>query len=188
MILQQQSGLNRFRMKKKSSDGSWAAWVSMLAVAIAASAAFSASEVLMMHSRSLKFMNLRTANIVDFKTDAVKNEATITAKTPFVYFMKDRVVFGSLGSVIAPRAAKDILILDKLSWEADLKKKMENWASMKQLFPSAVVAYGFERDESAKSVFNDIHALSALFKTMNTSGQVQGVPPVPVLVRIPWGE
>ena len=189
MILQQQSGLSPFRTKKKSSDGSWAAWVSMLAVAVAASAAFGASEVLMMHSHTVKFMNLRTANLIDFRTDEVSNEAIVNAKTPLVFFMKDKVLFGSISSVIAPRTSQDILVLDKLTWKQDLENKMPDWKYMKSLFPSRVVAYGFEKEESAKNVFDQIQTLGLVFKKMNDSGtHVRGTPPVAVLVRIPWGE
>ena len=200
MILHQQNGLNPFRTKKKSSDGSWAAWVSMLAVAIAASAAFSASEVLRMHPRTVKFMNLRSANLVDFRSNTIADEATVSDKTPLVYFMKDKVVFGSLGSVIAPRTSQDILILNKLSWKNELETKIKNWPKMKSLFPSKVVAYGFEKDENAKNAFDHIQSLGVLFKNFNklsagasatadaAANKIMGAPPVPVLVRIPWGE
>lgn len=188
MILHPQNASILYRMKKKSSDSSWAAWVSILAVAIAAAAAFGASEVLMMHSRTVKFINIRAPTLMDVRVKPSAQDVVFKKSTPLLYFMTDRVVFGSISSVISPKKSQDILFLDKENWQKDLEEKINLIPNLKILFPSKIVAYCFENNEFTASFLTKISAAGVIFKNINKKSKDHNATlPVPIFIKIPEG-
>lgn len=195
----------RFRMpnalslsptKRKSSDASWAAWAAMLAVTIAASAAFVASEVALMRPRAVKFLNVRAGNAIHLRNPQggqAAREATLGEKTPLVYFLKDSVVVGTIASAVAPANAQDVLLLARSGWRQGLERRLAQWSKAAEMFPSPIVAIGFEQNEDAAIVLEATRQVVAVAALANrhlarAAGPASAQAPAPVLVRIPWGD
>lgn len=197
---------NPFRTKKKSFDLAWTSWVSILTVAVAAGAAFTAAEVMLMHSRKIRFLNVRVPNLEDLRQksadlpsalpSAFVTEAFVDKSTPVFLFTQDYLIIGSLASVVAPSPQGNVLLVSRQNWQSEAKAKISSWPQRGVLFPNRAVAIGVTAGNVTERVLADTRDVVALVTWANQTGgkSTQDVPtesasfgaPAPFFVSINW--
>lgn len=190
-----------FPTKKRSFDSSWgprATWAALLGVGIAVSSAFTAAVVFLMAPQKVRFLNVRAANLPDLRSAVFPGEVEVSQNTPLLFFGQNDVVFGTVGSVIAPRlgsgtqggqGSESVLIVPRAKWREELssKAKMLSGLASQAEMPTFVVGFD-ERlnDEADFQLARDVAGFAASLDARNQKGMVHR-PPTLLFARVPSG-
>lgn len=192
------TGSSPFPTRKRSFDSSWgsrATWAALLGVGIAVSSAFTAAMVLLMAPQKVRFLNVRAANLPDLRSAKFPGEVDVSQNTPLLFFGKNNVVFGTVGSVIAPRlgtgsqGGESVLLVSRARWRQELTVKAKSLSGLaKETAPSTFVIGFDERldDEGDLRLVSEVASFAASLGLRNENGEPLSAPNL-VFARVPGG-
>lgn len=171
--------LQTFRTKKKLSNARHVLWIIAFVVAIGLGYLFILIEFVKMHSRNVLFYNLRTVNIPAFaqREDKPKVYNYFEKNSPiFIIYSDgnskggddDKVIFGTMQSLVLPKLKKDSLILSKSQLKEDFRQKISTYKNLSPNnsgenalhFPAKVVGVSFVKNlpyNEQLKIMNDIY-------------------------------
>ncbi len=155
MRLQDPTALAVFQTRKKLSNSKYVHWIIAFVVTIGLGYLFVLIELVKIHDRRLSFYNLKTVNLEKENSFQKDSESQVIFKktSPTFLVTKDKIILGTLQSLVLPNLKKDSLILSKENFLEDFEEKFPDFKNSDILFPSQVVGIAFEsKDDYTKQV------------------------------------
>lgn len=144
-------------------------WIIALVVAIGIVYLFIMIELVKMHDRKILFYNIKTASLAQagLAKDSSINEAILDNNSPLFVVYEDKIVFGTLQSLVLPKLKKDSLILNKQQLREDFKEKVASYKNSSLAFPAYVVGISFKNKYDYSSQLVIINQIFNLIKDEN---------------------
>jgi hypothetical protein len=162
-----------FQTKKKLSNARHVHWIIAFVVAIGLGYLFIMIEFVKTHDRRVLFYNLKTT-VLSPETD---HSAVFNNKSPVFIVYADKIVFGTVDSLVLPKLKKDSLILSKENFQEDFNKKIDQYKRAKDIFPAKVVGVLFSEPTGVA------HSSSRREPTGDAAGSIELINQILLLIK-----
>ncbi len=165
MKILDQRPLQAFQTKKKLSNAKSIHWIVSFLVVIGMGYLFILVEFFKMHDRKMLFYNLKTVNLLKQNSISLKNinEKEFNNNSPVFIIYKDKIIFGTLSSVLLPKLKKDNLVFDKNNFIQKFKEEIKKYKNKDLVFPANNIGIAFSYTEDYSS---DVILSSKIFSIM----------------------
>ncbi|MES2614011.1 MAG: hypothetical protein V4591_01195 [Bdellovibrionota bacterium] len=167
-------------MKKKLSNSKHIHWIIAFVASIGLGYLFILIEFVKMHDRRVLFYNLKTVNL-----NSKPNAIVYDKNSPIFVVHKDKVIFGTVQSIVLPKLEKDSLVLSKISFQEQFKDRINKYKNVKSIFPAKVVGISFQDNLNYSEKLKMISNISILIRNENKKINHNIIPSVVFIDTLP---
>ena len=123
-------------------------------------------EFVRMFERKVLYYNFKTVHLNKENTtiDDKKNMSIFQNNSPLFVVYEDKILFGSVQSLVLPKLKKDSLVLNHSTFIDDFKENISSYKNYKSIFPAQVIGIAFDPNWKQQINYNEkIKLMSEIF-------------------------
>jgi hypothetical protein len=205
--------LHPFQMKRKLSNARQIHWIIAFFVLIGIGFSFIFAEFVKMYDRKVLYYNFKTVHLPSRKkkiaaatpnievvvkkkgkkyhvllpVNYIENISVMDNHSAAFFVYEDKIVFGTVESLLLPKLEKDSLVLDIKSYIQEFKEKSPRYKNFSEIFPSQTIGIAFDPRLEDKLTYeekiNMIGELYSLIWQENTKFKAPWTKPSVVLME-----